>query len=144
MPATDPRTKNLSQVITHGWPTRIEEVRAGIQKYWTFRELLVIQEGSEATLRKAKDAVYWPKMADQSPICEEDSPAQPRDKLLVHDILKLPWTKAGMYMFRVKWKEYLIIVDNLTYIFYVAVLHNTMAATVVHATKQQFVKHGIR
>ena len=41
--------------------------------------------GSESTLRRAKDAVYWPKMAEdiirvtkQCPMCEEDSPAQPR------------------------------------------------------------------
>ena len=132
----DPEQIALSQVIRHGWPTRIREVPATVQKYWRFRELLVIQDGviykggqvvvpqvlredylrrlhsshmgSESTLRRAKDAVYWPMMAGdiirvtkQCPMCEEDSPARPRDKLLVHDIPKLPWAKVGMDLFTV-------------------------------------------
>lgn len=70
------------------------------------------------------DAFYWPKMAEdiirvtnQCPISKEDSSAQLRDKLLVYDIPKLPWTKVGMDIFKVKEKECLIIVDNLTDIF---------------------------
>ena len=42
---TDPEQIALSQVIRQGWPTRIREVPASVQKYWTFRELLVIQDG---------------------------------------------------------------------------------------------------
>ena len=82
-------------------------------------------------------------MTKQYPMCEEDSPAQPRDKLLVHDIPKLPWAKVGMDLFTVKGKEYLLIVDYLTDFFEVSELPDTTAAMVVHATKQQFARHGI-
>ena len=82
-------------------------------------------------------------MTKQYPMCEEDSPAQRRDKLLVHDIPKLPWAKVGTDLFTVKGKEYLLIVDYLTDFFEVSELPDTTAAMVVHATKQQFGRHGI-
>ena len=82
--------------------------------------------------------------SDKVVLSKEDSPAQPKNKLQVHDIQRLPWAKVGMDLFAVKGKEYLIIVDYLTDFFEVAELSNTMAATVVRATKQQLARHGIQ
>ena len=54
--------------------------------------------GNESTLRRARDAVYWPNMAAditkvtaQCPKCEEDSPAQAKQRLMVHEIPKEPY-----------------------------------------------------
>ena len=106
--------------------------------------------GRDSTLRRARDAVYWPGMAEdigrvtkQCPICEEDSPAQARSKLLVHDIPKQPWSKVGMDLFKCKGKEFLIVVDYLTDFFEVSELPNTLASTIVEATKREFARHGI-
>ena len=175
---TDPEQIALSQVIKQGWPVHWREVPEAVRKYWNFRELLVVRDGiifkgdqvvvpealretylqklhsshmgSESTLRRARDAVYWPGMAEhicritkQCPICEEDSPAQARGKLLAHDIPKQPWSKVGMDLFKCKGKEFLIMVDYLTDFFEVSELPNMLASTVVEATKREFARHGI-
>ena len=175
---TDSEQMALSQVIKQGWPAHWRELPEAVRKYWNFRELLVVRDGvifkgdqvvvpeglrenylqklhashmgSESTLRRARDAVYWPGMAEdiyrvtkQCPICEEDSPAQPRGKLLAHDIPKQPWSKVGMDLFKCKGKEFLIMVDYLTDFFEVSELPNTLASTVVEATKRNFARHGI-
>ena len=53
--------------------------------------------------------VYWPGMSkdikiavSQCPVCEENSPALPKEKLLDHEILRKPWEKVGMDLFRIK------------------------------------------
>lgn len=105
--ATDQELLMLGLMIGRGWPSSIREVPPVARKYWTFRETLVMQDGiiykgdqvvvpeslradylrrlhsshldSESTLRRARDAVYWPNMAAditkvtaQCPTCEED------------------------------------------------------------------------
>ena len=87
--ATDPEQLALSQMIGRGWPSSIREVPSLARKYWTFREALVMQDGviykggqvvvpellranylrrlhssHQSTLRRARDTVYWPNMAD--------------------------------------------------------------------------------
>ena len=175
---TNPEQIALSQVIKQGWLAHWKEAPEAVRKYWNFRELLVVRDGiifkgdqvvvpgalrqiylqklhsshmaRDSTLRRARDAVYWPGMAEdigrvtkQCPICEEDSPAQARSKLLVHDIPKQPWSKVGMDLFKCKGKEFLIVVDYLTDFFEVSELPNTLASTIVEATKREFARHGI-
>ena len=141
--ATDPEQLALSQMIGRGWPSSIREVPSLARKYWTFREALVMQDeviykggqvvvpellrmnylrrlhsshlGSQSTLRRARDAVYWPNMANdiskataECPICEQDSPAQAKQSLLVHEIPKEPWGKVGMDLFCCRGKDYLL------------------------------------
>ena len=171
---TDPEQIALSHVIKQGWPVHWKEVPEAVRKYWNFRELLVIWDGiifkgdqvvvpealrqnylqklhsshmgSESTLRRARNAIYWPGRAEyihrvtKVSICEEDSPAQ---ALLAHDIPKQPWSKVGMDLFKSKGKECLIMVDYLTDFFEVSELPNTLASTVVEATKREFARHGV-
>ena len=79
----------------------------------------------------------------QCTVCEEDGPAQPRDKLLAHDIPALRWMKVGMDLFTCKGKDYLIVVDYLKDFLEMSELSNTVAAMVVHSTKQHFARYGI-
>ena len=174
----DLEQKTLMQVITQGWPTTIQEAPILARKYWNFRETLTVQDGliykggqvvvpelmradcltrlhashmgSESTLRRARDALYWPNMAKdiismtaQCRACEEDGIAQPKEEHRAHAIPKLPWGKVGMDLFQCKGRDYLIIVDYLTDFFEVSNLSNTLAVTVVQAAKRQFSRHGI-
>eukprot|EP00731_Ephydatia_muelleri_P034422 Em0059g7a len=174
----DLEQKTLMQVITQGWPTTIQEAPILARKYWNFRETLTVQDGliykggqvvvpesrradcltrlhashmgSESTLRRARDALYWPNMAKdiismtaQCRACEEDGIAQPTEEYRAHAIPKLPWGKVGMDLFQCKGRDYLIIVDYLTDFFEVSNLSNTLAVTVVQAAKRQFSRHGI-
>ena len=77
------------------------------------------------------------RVTKQCPICEEDSPAQARSKLLVHDIPKQPWSKVGMDLFKCKGKEFLIVVDYLTDFFEVLELPNTLASTINGGSNQE-------
>ena len=83
----------LKHIIQHGWPRTVKEVPQEIQKYWTFREELTIEDGlilkgmqivipekiREDILKqiheghlginkcqmRAKETVYWPGLNDQ-------------------------------------------------------------------------------
>ena len=83
----------LKHIIQHGWPKTVKEVPQEIQKYWTFREELTIEDGlilkgthivipeemREGILKqiheghlgfnkcqmRAKETVYWPGLNDQ-------------------------------------------------------------------------------
>ena len=59
--------------------------------------------GSESTLRRARDAVYWPHMAEdikritfECRHCEEDAPAQTKEPQSAHMVPKHPWSKVGI------------------------------------------------
>ena len=107
-------------------------------------------QGVQSTLRRARDVVYWPGMSkdielvvSRCSVCEETSPALPREKLMVHEILGKPWEKVGMDLFRVQGRDFLIIVDYLTDYFEISELMDTSASAVVQAVMQQFARHGI-
>ena len=175
---TDEEQKALQKLITLGWPTRFKEVPALARKYWNFWESLVIQDGitykgeqvvvpqslrteylkrlhtshmgRESTLRRAKDAVYWPNMArdvenmiNTCRICEEDAPAQAKEKHLAHEIPKQPWVKVGMDLFRSKGEDCLLMVGYLTDFFEISKLPHTLTTAVITACKEQFARHGI-
>lgn len=42
---TDVEQKMLFKIIQQSWPDRIQQVPEMVKKFWTFRELLVVQEG---------------------------------------------------------------------------------------------------
>ena len=107
-------------------------------------------QGVQSTVRRARDAVYWPGMSkdieiavSQCPVCEETSPALPKEKLLVHEILGKPCEKVSMDLYRIKGKDYLIVVDYLTDFFALSEWPDLSASCVVQAAKQQFARHGI-
>ena len=69
-------------------------------------------QGYESILQRARDAVYWPGMADEikkvvrsCSTCGEDAPAQPREKLVSHEVPKQPWAKVGMDLFQCRGKQ---------------------------------------
>ena len=144
--AHDDEQQRLRQMVCQGWPAKVAEVPLEIM----ILELHSSHQGYEATLRRARDAVYWPGMADQiksltasCTICEKDAPAQPNERLLAHEIPKQPWAKVGMDLFKCKGKDYLVIVDYLTDFFEISELSDTTSATVIKATKKEFTRHGV-
>ena len=160
----------LRQIICQGWSPNIKQLPATVKAYWNFRDTMTVQDGivykggqavvpkelrkeflqrlhsshqgSQLTLKGARDAVYWPGMAEDirrvtvyCAVCEKDSPAQPKEPQLSHSIPKKPWEKVGMDLFCWKGKNYLVIVDYLTDFFEIYKLQQTTAASVVEAKK---------
>ena len=144
----DDEQRMLAQVIGQGWPTTIREVSALVRPYWNFRDTMVVQDGivykgsqlvvpkslrsdylkrlhsshlgSESTLRRARDAVYWPHMSEdikritsECKQCEEDGAAQSKEPQLAHSIPKYPWSKVGIDSCRCKRKDWVVMVDCL-------------------------------
>eukprot|EP00731_Ephydatia_muelleri_P010621 Em0005g1207a len=128
----DDEQRMLAQVIGQGWPTTIREVSALVRPYWNFRDTMVVQDGivykgsqlvvpkslrsdylkrlhsshlgSESTLRRARDAVYWPHMSEdikritsECKQCEEDGAAQSKEPQLAHSIPKYPWIVQAQF-----------------------------------------------
>ena len=106
--------------------------------------------GKDSSLRRAKDALYWPNMAKdmevmifKCEICEEYSPAQSKEKLQAHSLSSQPWGKVGTDIFEYKGKDYLVMVDYLSDFFEVSELSQLSAATVIRVLKEHFARHGI-
>ena len=76
-------------------------------------------------------------------MCEQDSPAQGKEKHLAHEVPKQPWDKVGVNLWRCKGKDYLVVVDYLTDFFEVGELPSTLSVVVIQALKQLFARHGV-
>ena len=171
----DEEQELLRQVIVDGWPPRIRDIPAGVRCYWNFRDTLTVSDGviykgdkivvpinlrkkylerlhashmgKDSTLRRAKDALYWPNMAKDIEVmiskCEEDSPAQSKEKLQAHSLSSQPWGKVGTDLFEYKGKDYLVVVDYLSDFFEVSELSQLSAAAVIRVLKEHFARHGI-
>eukprot|EP00731_Ephydatia_muelleri_P009993 Em0005g579a len=174
----DPEQCGLRRGLGQGWPSNISQVSLPLRPYRNVRDLLTVQDGviykggqvvvplelrgqilqrlhmshqgTESTLRRARDSVYWPGMTEdvkrvcsQCTVCEMDSPALPKEKHLAHYIPQKPWVKVGIDLFRFKGKDFLLIVDYLTDYFEISALKSTIAIVVVDAIKEQFSRYGI-
>ena len=106
----------LSEVIKNGWPKDITKVPESVRKWWTFRDELTIlddvvykgprvvipnsmrkdmlkrlhvsHQGTEATLRRARQTMFWPAMAvdvkhniGNCHACKRDAPEQTKETL---------------------------------------------------------------
>lgn len=176
--AIDEKLKVLQNVILCGWPERKRNTPAEAQEYWTFREELTVQEGIilkgmrivvpakirpsmlarlhashlgiEASLRKARDILYWPKMVEDikrmietCSICQEAAPKQCKELMLTHPTPKLPWERIALDIFSVGTADYLVTVDYFSDYWELDKLHSTGAETVVKHCKRHFATHGI-
>ena len=170
--------RTLKDVILRGWPDKINLVPAEIRDYWMFREELSVQNGIllkgsriivptgmrsimldklhashlgvEASLRKARDALYWPNMAEDilrrvgsCEVCQEAQPKQQKEPMMTHPTPERPWQRIGMDIFTTDGQSYLIMVDYYSDFWEVDQLPDTKAETVVRVCKQRFSTHGI-
>ena len=62
--------------------------------------------GIEASLRKAKDVIYWPGMnaeicdfIGQCSTCNEMGQMQCKEAMMAHEISKRPWSRVGIDLF---------------------------------------------
>ena len=74
-------------------------------------------QGLELTLRRARRAIFWPKMKDEIEVyisactpCAKDAPNQ-KDTLPNYEIPNHPWSKVGADFLSFKGKDYLVLID---------------------------------
>ena len=175
---SDPELTIVQQMIATGWPQKHSEVPAPAQPYFSYRDELAVldgilykgsrlvvpakvrpdilrklhtsHQGTAATMRRARSAVFRPHMADdirqQTENCVTsalDAPAQPNETLHNHDIPSEPWSKVGMDILTYKHKEYLIVVDYYSDFFECEPLSDMQSRTVIKACKKTFARYGV-
>ena len=74
--------------------------------------------GIERTRRRARDSVFWPgiskeiqEMINKCDPCHQYQNANPKEKLIAHEIPKRPFEQVGTDIFTYKREEYLLIAD---------------------------------
>lgn len=173
----DDNLQSLKTVILSGWPDTKDDVPIAIRPYWNVKDTLTVQDGIiyhssrvvipkalrpemlrrthsshlgiEASLRKARDSLYWPLMNEeikdfvsQCSTCSTFQHKQQKEPLMTHDIPEQPWLKLGIDIFSVKTDDYLVTVDYYSDFFELDLLPDTTAATVINCLKQHFARHG--
>ena len=174
----DPVLQSLKNTIMTGWPLTKEEVPVCIREYWNYKEELTDQDGllykgmkvivpasmrpqmiarahsshlgPDACVRRARDVLFWPSMADQikdqvqnCEVCNDFLARQQKEPLMTHKIPETPWSKVGQDLFTLGDENYLVTVDYYSDYFELDLLSDTTAESVINATKRHFARHGI-
>ena len=174
----DATLQSLMNMIMTGWPLTKEEVPVCIREYWNYKEELIVQDGvlykgmkvivpaslrsqmiakahsshlgPDACVRRARDVLFWPSMADQikdqvqnCEVCNDFLARQQKEPLMTHKIPETPWSKVGQDLFTLGDENYLVTVDYYSDYFELDLLSDTTAESVINATKCHFARHGI-
>lgn len=175
---TDATLQSLMNMIMTGWPLTKEEIPVCIREYWNYKEELTVQDGvlykgmkvivpasmrpqmiarahsshlgPDACVRRARDVLFWPSMADQikdqvqnCEVCNDFLARQQKEPLMTHKIPETPWSKVGQDLFTLGDENYLVTVDYFSDYFELDLLSDTTAESVINATKRHFARHSI-
>ena len=175
--ATYQTLQQLLLTVMSGWPEHKHLLAPDLKIYWTFRDVIAAHngilykgdrmsipkqvqknmlsrlhsshQGVEATLRRARDSIYWhvmtndiKEMIGQCAACANERPSQQKETLRSHDIPSTPWVKVGMDLFAHANETYLIIVDYHSYFFEFTKLVEKKSDTTIKACKEQFARYG--
>jgi len=175
---TDKMLQQLMGTVMTGWPEHKHLLPPILKVFWDFRDVIAAHngilykgdrmiipkavqknmlsrlhsshQGIEATLRRARDSIYWQgmtndikEMVERCEVCAKERPAQRKETLRSHDIPPMPWAKVGMDLFTHKMNTYLIIVDYYSDYFEFTKLSDQRADTSIQACKEQFARHGV-
>ena len=165
-------------MVSAGWPSKHADVLPLAKPYFSYRDegmlldgvlfkgsrlivpakvrpdilkkLHISHQGTAATVRRARTAVFWPQMSadiklqtEKCVTCALDAPAQPHESLQSHDIPEEVWSKIGMDIFTFKNKDYLLLVDYFSDFFKCEQLSDLQSRSVIKACKKTFSRHGL-
>ena len=168
----------LGKVIVDGWPETRDLVPAKLRAYWNFRDELTVAKGLvlkgsrivvpkalqaelleriheghmgiTKTLRRAREAVFWPGMSaaiiekiENCSVCLENQPSQQRERLKPHEIPPLPWAKVGTDILHKNGHNYIIVVDYYSKWPELTKLNSMTSSAVITNLKSQFARYGI-
>ena len=174
----DESLQALKDVILGGWPDHRSQVPPLATPYFGVRdelstaqglifrgERLVIPKtmrqkikenlhlghnGIDATLRQAREHVYWPGMNQEikewiatCETCQENAISQAPQPMMPHLIPDRPWAKIGIDLFHHNNDNYLVMVCYFSNFFEIAKLGRTTAEPVIKKLKQNFGRYGI-
>ena len=176
--ANDKTLQQLSHFIKTGWPIRVNNVSAELRQYYPYKEELSIDDnnivmkgmkaiipkslqanyakrfhdghiGAEATKRRARDIVFWPKMSqeidnliERCSVCNSTKAHLQKEPLQSHPIPTLPWETVGVDLFHWNHHDYVAIGDKYSNWFDMEMLQDITSYSVIQYLKKQFAIHG--
>jgi hypothetical protein len=176
--ASDSNLQTLLETIKMGWPNDKTQVPPAIRNYYDMRDILSYQDGIalkgeqiiipvsmrqfvksklhvahmgyESMLRRARDTVFWPGMAqeikqiaDACDICQEMKPNMVKETLIQHEEPQKPWAKVGLDIFEIAGRHYLVTADYFTNYIEVDYLSSMTSTVVIQKLKSHFSRYGI-
>ena len=169
----------LRDIILNGWPDSKVKVPYALHEYWNCRDELTETDGLilrgdrivipialrptmlkllhvghmgvDKTIKRARDAIYWPSIDAQikdmilkcATCLENRNPNQQREPLISHEIPDRPWQNLATDLFQLNDRNYVLVVDYYSRYFEVAHLNTTKATSVINQMKVMFARHGI-
>lgn len=107
-------------------------------------------QGIEASIQRAKDAVFWPSMTKdiqeavvKCEIFAEFQAKNVKQPMQTHEIPDRPWSRVSSDLFTLNSKEYIVLTDSYSDFIEVGELKGTTAVSVVNFLKEQISHHGI-
>ena len=175
---SDERMSTLRATIRDGWPVSEQRCLEGVQEYSTFKEELTLQDGLilkgerlvipvacrntimerlhashagiQSCLRRARDSVYWPGMAQdltryiqQCPVCNQYQTEQQKEPLFCHEVPERPWQIVSCDLFELDNKHYVVLVDHFSDYYEVDRISDLGGQGVIPKLKAHFARHGI-
>ena len=176
--ADDPVQQRLRAVIMHGWPDSRADVPECVQAYFDVRDSLTIQDelifkgqllvvptvmrkqlieeihsthiGIEACVRRARDILYWPRMATElkeyiakCDVCLAHRSSQGKEPLMQHELVARPWAKVCADLCDFDNRTLLVISDYYSSYIEVVRLTTTTSRSVIKEMKAVFARFGI-
>ncbi len=175
----DKTLKALADVIKEGWPVQRDALQQELHDYFPFREELSVQDGAilkgerivipysmrrelietlhsshlgiQGTLRRAREALYWPRMnkeieeyISKCSICNTFCTKQQKEPLISHPLPSRPWEFVACDLLEFQGKDYLITTDYYSNFQEVDRLYDRKTAKeVIVKLKGQMARHGI-
>ena len=106
--------------------------------------------GADSTIRMARDLIYWQgmqaairNMCTSCTTCLKFPKTGNKEPMMTYPIPNLPWETVSQDLFQWEGKQYLITADHYSDFFEIDNLPDTLANTIVNATKKHFARHGI-
>ena len=104
----------------------------------------------EATLRRARESMYWPSMnaeikdyVKKCDLCCSIGPKQSKETLISHVVPDRPWAKIATDLFEFDGKGYLVTVDYFSNFFEIDRLYSTTTLSIIRKLKAQLARYGI-
>ena len=106
--------------------------------------------GYDSMLRRARDLLHWPgmaqdikKTAEHREACQRMKPHNQKETLRQHSNGQGPWVKVGIDLFELDGRQYLVTVDYFSSFIELDCLTSTTAKDVIMKLQVHFARYGI-
>lgn len=174
----DSQLVTLMSTILNGWPEHMAQCPLSVRDFWNFRdELSVIDQlvmkghriviprstqyemlqklhtghpGVERTLRRARDAMFWPGISQQvrdmiltCTTCLTHRNSKPREPLIMTEVPEYPLQAVATDLFTWEDQDFLAVVDYYSRFFEIFKLKNTTSQSVISKLQESFSRNCI-